>query len=247
MSAQVRQWIWEVLPPAPPGIGKAEIIRRLAKTGHRRSKNAVEASQAEMRAGGALRDDGGWPIRLYWRGVPLEETGLPVLVEWTEEVKEELRRRWLVGESGAAIGRHLGASKSAVIGKAHRMGLPERPSPIIEGAQPKRDRRRVPVPQGSTLPPMRQEAAPKPGQPAPRAAPKVPAKAAHVPLYGRVALCCWPIGAPGTREFRFCDISPVVPGKPYCAEHCSLAYIRGRARCEDEAPIIGGFSFRSVG
>ena len=35
--------------------------------------------------------------------------------------------------------------------------------------------------------------------------------------------CRWPFGDPGTDEFRFCG-KPQVFGKPYCAEHCMLAY-----------------------
>jgi GcrA cell cycle regulator len=47
-------------------------------------------------------------------------------------------------------------------------------------------------------------------------------------------VCCWPIGEPGTKAFRFCDdIS--LPGKPYCDEHAKLAYVRIRDRKEDAA------------
>ena len=35
--------------------------------------------------------------------------------------------------------------------------------------------------------------------------------------------CRWPFGDPGTDDFRFCG-KPQVLGKPYCAEHCMLAY-----------------------
>lgn len=37
--------------------------------------------------------------------------------------------------------------------------------------------------------------------------------------------CRWPIGEPGTASFRFCASTEVVPEKPYCSEHCALAYI----------------------
>jgi GcrA cell cycle regulator len=46
--------------------------------------------------------------------------------------------------------------------------------------------------------------------------------------------CCWPIGEPGTKTFRFCDdIS--LPGKPYCDDHAKLAYVRIRDRKDDAA------------
>jgi GcrA cell cycle regulator len=48
----------------------------------------------------------------------------------------------------------------------------------------------------------------------------------------RVALCCWPIGAPKTKGFRFCE-KEAVPGRPYCKECCEKAYVRVRDRRED--------------
>ncbi len=50
----------------------------------------------------------------------------------------------------------------------------------------------------------------------------------------RVTPCCWPIGEPGTKSFRFCDVDAIA-GKPYCDEHASLAYVRVRDRREDAA------------
>lgn len=35
--------------------------------------------------------------------------------------------------------------------------------------------------------------------------------------------CRWPFGDPGTDEFHFCG-APQVIGKPYCLDHCMLAY-----------------------
>ena len=37
--------------------------------------------------------------------------------------------------------------------------------------------------------------------------------------------CCWPIGEPRTKTFRFCD-GTSIPGKPYCEEHSKRAYVR---------------------
>ena len=52
--------------------------------------------------------------------------------------------------------------------------------------------------------------------------------------YGRMVTCCWPIGEPGTREFRFCDV-PSEPGRPYCEDHVKVAYVKVRDRREDAA------------
>jgi len=49
---------------------------------------------------------------------------------WTDQVVTRLRSLWAEGHSTAEIGRRLGVSKNAVVGKAHRLDLPARPSPI---------------------------------------------------------------------------------------------------------------------
>lgn len=55
---------------------------------------------------------------------------------WSRETVARLRTLWAQSESGgqyvsaAAIGLMLGKSKSAIVGKAHRLKLPARPSPI---------------------------------------------------------------------------------------------------------------------
>ncbi len=177
-------------------------------------------------------------------------------MEWAEETIMRLRELWSEGHSTAEIGRRLGVSKNAVVGKAHRLDLPARPSPIRrdgsgQGAPRRTAPRRV---AGPTLPPL-SSAAPVagPGAPAtpiltpvsrepdersvpkpmPVAVPRATAVAAPRP-YGRIVTCCWPIGEPGTRSFRFCD-EESVPGKPYCAPHAQLAYVKVRDRREDAA------------
>jgi GcrA cell cycle regulator len=163
-------------------------------------------------------------------------------MEWTDETIQRLRLLWNDGLSTAEIGRRLGISKNAVVGKAHRLDLPARPSPIRrDGAAPRARRPSVPRVAGPTLPPLastgtvpmpaaaplRAVAAPRP-TPVPRLQPVAPRP------YGRVVTCCWPLGEPGSRDFRFCD-DPSVPGKPYCEEHAQIAYVKIRDRREDAA------------
>lgn len=50
--------------------------------------------------------------------------------DWSDDVIVRLRQFWAAGHSTAEIGRRLGVSKNAVVGKAHRLDLPARPSPI---------------------------------------------------------------------------------------------------------------------
>ena len=141
--------------------------------------------------------------------------------DWTAEAVALLTAFWDEGHATAEIGRRMGISKSAVIGKAHRLGLPPRPSPIHgknSGERPcKRARIRPPKP---SLPPLRPatDDTPPPAVPAkPTAAP-----AARPPPRGEP--CCWPIGEPDTRGFRMCG-APAQPRKPYCAEHAQAAYV----------------------
>ena len=167
-------------------------------------------------------------------------------MEWAEDTIFRLRTLWDEGLSTAEIGRRLGVSKNAVVGKAHRLDLPARPSPIRRdgagGGVPRRSApRRV---AGPTLPPLSSSGfatasalatvhhtpplAPRPAPPPARVQAPAPRP------YGRVVTCCWPIGEPGTRSFHFCDAESV-PGKPYCSDHAQLAYVRVRDRREDAA------------
>jgi len=51
--------------------------------------------------------------------------------DWSFERIALLRELWDEGLSTAGIGRRLGISKNAVIGKAHRLKLTRRPSPVV--------------------------------------------------------------------------------------------------------------------
>jgi GcrA cell cycle regulator len=182
-------------------------------------------------------------------------------MEWNDDTIARLRTLWNEGLSTAEIGRRMAVSKNAVVGKAHRLGLAARPSPIRRDGtgpavpRPSAPRRIV----GPTLPPLGASMAgsenarhdaratvpapsishhtPKP--PAPRVAP-APAVVTQAPVRaiaprtGRLVACCWPIGEPGTKSFRFCD-EDALSGKPYCAEHAQLAYVKVRDRREEAA------------
>lgn len=161
-------------------------------------------------------------------------------MDWTAEAIERLRGLWSEGHSTAEIGRRMGVTKNAVVGKAHRLQLPARPSPIRREAGAPR-----PVSAGRrpTLPPLRVVAS-LPRAPEPRAivvpvapaAPPAPKPSAVVRAFPRMGLraCCWPIGEPGTPGFRFCS-AEAAPAKPYCAEHAAVAYVRVKDRREDAA------------
>ena len=55
----------------------------------------------------------------------IEETKM----SWNEENVARLRELWDQGLPTAQIGKLIGFTKNAVVGKAHRIGLERRPSP----------------------------------------------------------------------------------------------------------------------
>ncbi len=126
---------------------------------------------------------------------------------WNEARVSQLVQLWQAGLSTAEIGRQLGISKNAVVGKAHRLDLPARPSPI-----------RNPVPR----------VRPEVRRPTP-----TPAEPRLAPLHGGPP-CQWPHGHPGQEGFHFCG-QPSLPGKPYCPEHAARAYVGIKSPATDAA------------
>lgn len=168
---------------------------------------------------------------------------------WTEERIALLTKYWQQGHSASQIAEALGEglTRNAVIGKAHRLGLASRPSPL-KGAEAKSEEREVrpkkrpaatgmPAAAEATADPSADRPAPA-EVPAPEPAPARPATAAPAPRRParlpekakRVTLldlndriCKWPIGHPDEPDFHFCG-KPVATSFPYCGEHCLLAY-----------------------
>ena len=57
-------------------------------------------------------------------------------MSWTEERIERLKKMWHDGATASQIADDLGGvSRNAVIGKAHRLGLEQRPSPVKPGEE----------------------------------------------------------------------------------------------------------------
>jgi GcrA cell cycle regulator len=88
-------------------------------------------------------------------------------MSWTEERIERLKKMWHDGATASQIADELGGvSRNAVIGKAHRLGLEQRPSPVKPG-----DEEKAKKPAPSAAAPAK-PAAPK--AEAPRPAPAAP-------------------------------------------------------------------------
>ncbi|OYQ32174.1 hypothetical protein CHU93_03460 [Sandarakinorhabdus cyanobacteriorum] len=172
---------------------------------------------------------------------------------WTEERIAKLKQGWEGGMTATQIAEMLGegVTRNAVIGKAHRLGLESRPSPVKAAAEEAAPRP-APAP-----PPAPKAAEPSAPPPAPRAEAPIPApqpppapvvaKAPAKPVKGgkqtRTTLldlndkvCKWPIGHPGEPDFHFCG-KPVQPGFPYCGEHCLVAYQAQMPRKDRPRPL----------
>ena len=84
-------------------------------------------------------------------------------MSWTDERIERLKNMWAKGATASQIADELGGvSRNAVIGKAHRLGLEQRPSPVKAGEEKEA---RSPPPR-LPLPPLRNPL-PKPKRPSP--------------------------------------------------------------------------------
>ena len=146
-------------------------------------------------------------------------------IDWDADAIGRLRYLWAEGHSTAEIGRRMNISKNAVVGKAHRLDLPARPSPI------RRDAVRTARPARPTCPPLAElvpTAPPLVKVPTPSTSRRIPTTAAF--KFGNTP-CCWPIGEPSRPSFHFCGADSVL-GKPYCPDHCGLAYRKPRRSLE---------------
>ncbi len=143
-------------------------------------------------------------------------------IDWTPDRVKTLMALWAEGVSTLEIGRRLGVTKNAVVGKVHRLGLPKRQSPI--SSAPRAPRAAKPT---------------EPPKPKVEEAP-LPDTADMVKMEELTSgMCNWPEGEPGTDDFRFCG-QQVLEGKPYCAAHCARAYVkstRDRERDRGEAKV----------
>ena len=154
-------------------------------------------------------------------------------MNWTEERVTLLRRLWTEDFSASRIAAELGGvSRSAVIGKMHRLGLCGRGQPTWSAKR--QSKPRLPPSQhrgserqacrtvGNTAlkmrPEMLEEVQPRPFE------------SIVVPIARKLTIekltehtCKWPIGDPGHQEFHFCGHDSL-DAMPYCRYHARIAY-----------------------
>ena len=145
------------------------------------------------------------------------------MTAWTPERVATVTRLWNEGLTTAEIGRAVGMSKNAVVGKAHRLQLPPRPSPIRRGKSMASTPRTT---NGASRANGRKLANGSAEIVAP-----VKMRAPQPTLTVGSAACKWPIGHPNEPGFHFCGELALL-GKPYCLEHYKKAYVAIRPRSD---------------
>jgi len=119
---------------------------------------------------------------------------------WDDAAKKRMEKHWANGLSGSQIAKLFGTTRSAILGKARRMGLPSRR--ITQPVLKKKIARQTKF----TL------------------AFKTTATAVAAL---RDDLCKYPHGEPGKPNFRFC-LKPVNGKSVYCSEHQGSCYMPTR-------------------
>ena len=124
---------------------------------------------------------------------------------WDKKNLERLKKLWDDGLPITKIGLELGVSRNSIAGKAHRLGLPKRNSPISKSGEPRKNKSISNFETSKEL----------------------PLKILLREVEWSRNRCCWPLGDPKLPGFSFCGTS-IMPGRPYCEEHSNLAYTATR-------------------
>jgi len=141
-------------------------------------------------------------------------------MSWNDDNVSRLKDLWDQGLPTAQIGKLLGFTKNAVVGKAHRIGLERRPSPIRRATiKPDRKKARSPV-----MPKLNFE------EKHVEQKEIFTIRKAFLPMTKNIFSqnlkrgCEWPEGHPNELEFHFCG-KERFEDKPYCLDHCAVAYV----------------------
>ena len=140
-------------------------------------------------------------------------------MSWNESNVARLKELWDQGLPTAQIGKLLGFTKNAVVGKAHRIGLERRPSPIRRTAvKPDRKKARSPI-----VPTLKFETSKEESK---EVLNHLTFQPAVKNLFTNKTKrgCEWPDGHPDESDFKFCG-KDRFEDKPYCIDHCAVAYV----------------------
>tara|TARA_B100002003_G_C13884327_1_gene431507 strand:+ start:257 stop:727 length:471 start_codon:yes stop_codon:yes gene_type:complete len=139
---------------------------------------------------------------------------------WNDENVARLKELWDQGLPTAQIGKLIGFTKNAVVGKAHRIGLERRPSPIRRTAvKPDRKKARSPI-----MPKLNFENHENQNKENLNGSNNYQPIIRNPFASNQKRGCEWPIGHPEEQDFSFCG-KERFDDKPYCLKHCSIAYV----------------------
>lgn len=160
-------------------------------------------------------------------------------MSWNDENVARLKELWDQGLPTAQIGKLLSFTKNAVVGKAHRIGLERRPSPIRRTAvKPDRKKARSPI-----MPVLNFEIQNKETN---ITSPAI--QNFQTPIKNLISSvikrgCEWPEGHPEEMEFHFCN-KERFEDKPYCIDHCAVAYIIPEKDDSKQAPRSNNIRYK---
>ena len=141
-------------------------------------------------------------------------------MSWNEANVARLKELWDQGLPTAQIGKLLGFTKNAVVGKAHRIGLERRPSPIRRTAvKPDRKKARSPI-----VPKLNFDAINEENKETSKPQPNFKTVVKNLFTNHTKRGCEWPEGHPDESDFKFCG-KDRFEDKPYCLDHCAIAYV----------------------
>ena len=145
-------------------------------------------------------------------------------MSWTDERIDRLKKMWSEGATASQIADELGGvSRNAVIGKAHRLGLDARPSPVKPGEEKEKKSAASGVAPPTPKPSLKAEPAPAPAatpveraEPAQRAAPAAPAGQPKAPRAGQETTIQYRSVGPGgfIRQGPGEQQAPIPPAPP---------------------------------
>lgn len=137
--------------------------------------------------------------------------------KWDDEMAELAKARWKAGASGKAIGDEIGKSRSAVMGKLHRMGLRRHQQTTPRSAIAQQAARATAA---SAHYKQRKRA---PWSDVAEIKPEITPTAVGIVDLERHH-CRWPVSGEGA-AMRYCG-GNAADGYPYCSRHCRMAYQR---------------------
>lgn len=166
---------------------------------------------------------------------------------WTAEDDATLRRLWDEGWSDAQIGREIGRTPNAVVGRRHRLGVVgrstqhkqhQRVRPEVMARAKRLTRGVVPtLPSGPPVVAKEKDSAHYRDRPAEFVTEVLvpPGSTRFVDLESWQ--CRWILDDLPRYDSACCS-ARVVEGLPYCASHCQMAYVGVRKR---QGPVLPSF------